>query len=326
MKLDTKNKEAIISLAVSPDGKWLAAGQIDNDGGKPCLTIWDTTNWKCVAETAEDHVFSVSFNRHSDMLAYAVGNDTVGFFDLKTMKTMRSIHLAQVRTICYARNKDLLLVCGEVLTVLDQDHKAIFTYDEYKGFQHTDKLSPDLFKNYYTLPGWVTNNASYGNLPAVAIFCKEDNNVMITGNNDNKFSVYDLHSGKRTAQFPGGAIQASHMITDQGEKYVFLIARIPDANLLWQLENMEKVLPQYLNDEYSGSSSVSFHPTARFFATGNQVGAVAFRDITNGSFLLQETLHEGEVNALAFSADGKLLISGGNDGIVCLTDITSLIS
>jgi WD40 repeat protein len=308
MKLNPKNKEAVISLAVSPDGKWLAAGQIDNDEAKPCLTIWDTASWKCVAESTEDHVFSLSFNRQSNMLAYALGNDTVGFFNLKTMKTERSIPFTQVRTVCYARHKDLLLVSGEVIKVLDQDNKEIFTYEDYKGFQHTD-----------------TSNASYRNLPAVAVFCKEDSSVMISGNNENQFSVYDLHSHERTAQFPGAALQADYMITDKAEKYVFLIARIPYADLLWKLETMERVLPQYLNDEFSGSSSVSFHPSSRFFATGNQVGAIALRDISDGKFLLQQTLHKGEVNTLTFSTDGKLLISGGNDGIICLTDISSLI-
>jgi WD40 repeat protein len=309
MKLDNlKNKEAVISLAVSPDGKWLAAGQMGDD--MPTLTVWDTTNWKCVAGIESEHIFSVSFNRHSDTLAYAAGNDTIGIFDLKKMEAARSIPAPKARSVCYARHKDLLLVAGEIITVLDQDDKVVFTYDEYKGFEHTDKSS---------------DGASYNNLPAVAVFCKEDDSVMITGNNDNQFSVYDLSTGKRTEQLPGGAIQADDMITDKAEKYVFLIARIPYANLVWKLDNMERVLPQYLNEEYNGSSAVSFHPSSRFFVTGNQVGQVAFRDISDGKFLLQEVLHKGEVNALAFSADGKLLISGGNDGIVCLTDISSLI-
>lgn len=309
MKLDNlENKEAVISLAVSPDGKWLAAGQIGDD--VPTLTIWDTGNWTCVAGIESAHIFSVSFNRQSDTLAYAAGNDTIGVFDLKTMKAERSIPAAKVRSVCYARHKDLLLIAGEIITVLDQDDKVIFTYEEYKGFEHTDQS---------------TEGGSYNNLPAVAVFCKDDNSVMITGNNNKQFSLYDLSTGKRTEQLPGGAIQADEMITDKAEKYVFLIARIPYANLIWKLDTLERVLPQYLNEEYSGSSSVSFHPSSRFFVTGNKVGQVSFRDLSDGKFLLQEVLHKGEVNALAFSADGKLLISGGNDGIVCLTDISSFI-
>jgi WD40 repeat protein len=323
MKLDLKSKGTITSLAVSPDGKWLAVGQIGYD--EVCLTICDTATWKSVAEVISNNVFSVSFNRHSDTLAYATGDNTVGIFDLKTMQVKRTIEMLKPVRVVYARSKDLLLIMAEVVKVLDANNEVLFTYDDYKAYQETDGLDPALFKDYYTLPGWITDGAQYRNFPAAAVFCHQDNNIIITGNNDNKFSVYNLQSGQLTAQFFGGALQAGYMLSDKAEKYLYLISQVPDTELLWNLETMERLLPEVMTGQLYGPSFACFHPTSHFIASSGKSGYISFRDIKTGKFLYQEYIHKKEVNALTFSVDGNLLISGDTTGKVLITNITEFI-
>lgn len=303
MELTLKNKPSITGLALSPDGKWMAVTQLWEEGA-PGLTIWDTSSWKCVAEVDPGrtvHVLSASFNRHSNLLAYATSTHTVGIFDMKSMETKQKLDVDKVATVRYAKSKDLLLTTGNVVKVFDENNKAVFTYEGYKMDEGNDK-------------------------PAVAVFYREDTSLIITGNNEDKLSVYDIASGKLTKQFPGGVVQANYMVTDPADKYLFLISHIPDANFLWKLDTMERALPQYLNENSYGASAVSLHPASVYYASGSIAGDVSFISIEKVEYLMSQQLHKGYVSALAFSVDGKLLISAGIDGRVVLTDIAGFIN
>jgi WD40 repeat protein len=270
-------------------------------------------------------ILSLSFNRHSDTLAYLTAEDYIRFFDVKEMSLQREFPFNRPHAVRYAAHKDLLLVIGEEVSVLDKDDIEVWNYTRYKAYKHTEGLDPELFKDYYKMPDWI-ETASYGNLPVAAAFFKDDSSIILTGNNENKFSVYDLKSGKRKEQYPGGVIQAGYLEIDKSEKYLFVIGRLPYADLLWELPEMKRLLPQYLNEDFEGSSSFSFHPSSRFFAIGGIGGKVILRSISTGEFLMEKDLHDDEVKALQFSADGKLLISGGADGKVFITDISEYLT
>lgn len=328
MELNFRNKEAVLCLAISPDGKWLAVGQIVDEDRNPSLSIWKTDTWECVAEEEAgvvSSILSLSFNKDSDTLAYLIGEDVIRFFDIKDMFVQREIPFSKPHSVRYASHKDLLLVTGEEVSVFDKDDVEIWNYNDYKSGEHTEGLPPELFVDYYKMPDWITT-ASYGNLPVAAAFYKNDSSVIITGHNDNKFAVYDLQSGERQEQYPGGVIQAQYMEIDRSGKYMFVIGRLPYADLLWELPDMRRLLPQYLNEDYEGSSCFCFHPSGRFFASGGIGGKISFISIATGKYLFQKDVHDGEVNALQFSGDGKLLISGGDDGKVFMTDITQYLT
>src|SRR6186713_936735 len=177
--LPLTNDRPVISLAASPDGKWLAVGQTGRN--EITLTIWDTETWGCAASVEGDGVCSLSFNRHSDTLAYTDGQYGINMFDLKTMSTGDFLSVDRPRKISYARSKDLLLVCGQAVTVwglpeisgsfntmnedctVDPDTgevtftnyqhpEPLFRYDDYRGFEQTGLLSPEILENYYVLP------------------------------------------------------------------------------------------------------------------------------------------------------------------------------
>ncbi len=328
MELKFKNEGPVLSMAVSPDGKWLAVGKLVDKDRNPSLTIWNTATWECVVEEEAGNVSSIlslSFNRHSDTLAYLIAIDYIRFFNMKDMYLQKEIPFDSPQKVRYAAHKDLLLVVGREVSVLDKNDDELWSYNKYKAFDSTKGLPAEVVKDYYKMPDWV-QTASYGNLPAGAAFFKQDSAVIITGNNENKFSVYDIGSGKRKEQYPGGVLQAGHIEIDKSEKYLFVTARLPYADLLWELPEMERRLPQYLNEDFEGSSGFSFHPSSRYFAIGGLGGKVFLRSISTGEFLMEKDIHDDAVKALQFSADGKLLISGGMDGRVVITDITEYLT
>jgi|GEM_PF-3648468 len=301
MRLPLKSKAPITSLAISPDGKWLAVGQDDKDD-LPALTIWDTVAWKWVADVEKDRIRSLSFSRDSNSLAYATRNK-VGFFNLGAMQLKDSVTAPDVEYVCYGRTRDLLLMAGRTVRVLNApENKELWTYDDYTA-------------------------DFYNAFPAAAVFYQNDSSVMITGIGDTKFSVFDLQTGKMTAQFPGGVKRAYGMVTDNTEKYLWVKSRPPRiANFFWKLDTMTSHLEKDFNEENAISYAICFHPSSRFFAAGNRVGFLGIHDNKTGEMGFHERIHKGTIEAMTFSSDGSLLISGDIRGKVLVTDMTKHIS
>ncbi|SFD74122.1 hypothetical protein SAMN05518672_10322 [Chitinophaga sp. CF118] len=304
MKIELKNKQPIECMAISPDGKLLAVGQSDNLGHKLCLSIWDTASGKYVGGIESGYVVSVSFNRNSDTLAYSTNNNTVVIVDLKFLKFKKTIQMPGINKVCYARSKDLLLISGDVVVVMDEAYKELFSYFDYKS-------QPE--------------RAAENQFPSVAVSCDNDKSVIITGNEERKFFKFDILSGQQTATFPGGIERGVHMVTDETEQYLFLISLFPDTDLLWELKTMKRALTKHLNEKHRGASAVSFHPSSRFFVTGTAAGHIFLKNIKNADVVFKEWLHKKRVNALVFSKDGKQLISGDSGGKLLITDISEYI-
>jgi WD40 repeat protein len=56
-------------------------------------------------------------------------------------------------------------------------------------------------------------------------------------------------------------------------------------------------------------------------ATGGEDGLIHLRDLTTGKELARWKAHDSAVTALTFSPDGKLLVSGADDGAVRVWDL-----
>lgn len=300
MELKFKNKADVLSMAVSPDGKWLAVGKIVDAGHNPSLTIWNTATWECVVEEeggCVSSILSVSFDRHSNRLAYVTSEDFIRFFDLKHMFLQKELSYDRPHIVRYALHKDLLLVIGKDVAVLDKDDVMLWNM----------------------IPDWV-KTGYFTDFPLGAVFYEEDSAVILTGNNDNKYSVYDIKSGKRKKQYPGGVKEATCLEIDKSGKYLFTLGRQLYEELLWELPDMKRLLP-----ELAGYSSFCFHPSSRFFAVGS-AGTVFLMSISKGDILMEKDIQREGISALQFSADGKLLISGGTDGRVIITDISKYLA
>ncbi len=77
-------------------------------------------------------------------------------------------------------------------------------------------------------------------------------------------------------------------------------------------------------DTFAGYlSSVTFSPDGRLLAMGDSRGDVQLRALENGRIIERLTKHTGEVRYVDFSADGKFLVTAGDDNRVIVWDVKS---
>jgi WD40 repeat protein len=77
-----------LGVAFSPDGNWLAS-----TGSQPQLTLWDTRTWLAAHKIFDDEIpyNQVAFSPDGHLLAVALGNNTVKFFDGASLRRVRTL-------------------------------------------------------------------------------------------------------------------------------------------------------------------------------------------------------------------------------------------
>jgi WD40 repeat protein len=68
---------------------------------------------------------------------------------------------------------------------------------------------------------------------------------------------------------------------------------------------------------------VTYSPDGTLLASGNEAYGVKIRDAQSGKLLSVLKVHTGNVRAVAFSANGQTLASGGNDCLVRLWNVAT---
>ena len=92
---------------------------------------------------------------------------------------------------------------------------------------------------------------------------------------------------------------------------------------LWRLATSEnpassplQALPPIKPHDPSGVTRAVFSPEGKLLAVALADGQIEIWDTENQNLLYNLNGHRGQVNSMAFHPDGKLLLSGGQDGIL----------
>ena len=153
-----------------------------------------------------------------------------------------------------------------------------------------------------------------GCLAAVAF--SNDARLLATAGNENFIQLWEAASGKELRQLKGVERGISSLQFAPGDKALASITR--KGFEIWELATGKQI-----QGGAQGGSQIVFSPSGGFIATA-QANAILLLDAASGKELRRFEGHRSWwIADLAFSADGKMLASGGRDHTVALWDVAS---
>jgi WD40 repeat protein len=157
-----------------------------------------------------------------------------------------------------------------------------------------------------------------------AVAWSADGKLLITGGSDRTGRLWDAANGKELRKFEGhaGTVEA---VAFSPDGQLAATGGFGGTVLLWRLGTDDPARP--INTKNNGLSAVVFSPDSRLVAIAtrqdNQVKfPVTVWDVMTAKERAQFVGHQETASSLAFSADGRVLVSGGGDGTVLLWDLT----
>jgi RNA polymerase sigma factor (sigma-70 family) len=303
--------------AYPPRGGLAAAG--DASGR---LDLWDAAKGKLlrVLRRSGPAVTRLAFTADGKTLAAAAADGKVRLWDVPSGRQGKAIScegqkLAWVLTVAFSPN-------GRALCVIDG------------GYQ---------MRLYETATGkvaWRGYSACAGFSPDGAMLAASDGAITVGANSKTDLAFLDASTGKPIRKVgmkgsPNGRHNGVHAVAfAPGGK---LLATAPvggsvclcDARTGKEVRRFRAAFPPRSDDPFfrafldrlesqTRAGALAFSPDGKLLATGGSDGFVRIHEVATGETVLEWKGHEGEALYLAFGADGRSLLSSGEDAQVYL--------
>ncbi|MBI1832103.1 MAG: serine/threonine protein kinase, partial [Planctomycetes bacterium] len=344
-------KAEVRALAISPDGRWLAAGGYDVDKAK-CIRIWDLAQADAdpfapepfVTIAAEGEATCLAFSADGEQLAFWAGKATFASAPIQVVewKTGKSIailegHRQLVYDLAFHPTERRLVSAGGDHFLRAWD---LATGNETVHWNSRDRLVDDT-RVAFTRDGRFAISSGYDTVgvwdgtchherlamrghrdETTAVAFRPDGKRLLSGSADNALRIWDPHAGLPIADHPLSRL-AKHTNT------VASVAYHPTEKIVASASFDKTAI---LRDADSGAQRhalVGHADAVRWitFSSNGDLVATASNDHTcklwnprTGTEIRTLKGHTGKVNTVAFHPNGSRLASCSADGTVRLWD------
>ncbi|KIJ40258.1 hypothetical protein M422DRAFT_174001, partial [Sphaerobolus stellatus SS14] len=304
------HKDRVISVAFSPDGKYIASGSADNT-----VCIWNAKSGQPVGNPLQGHheeVMSVAFSSDGKYIVSGSFDKTIQIWNVKTGQAVREpLHGCQsgVRTVAFSPNGKHIVSCSQDKPIQIWDVKTGQTVRKaFQGHENTVfsvAFSPD---GKYIVSGSLDKTVRIWNAKTVTF--SPDGKYIASGSGDKTVWIWDAKTGEavgKPLQGHQGLVNSvafspdgKHIISGSGDKTI----------QIWDVKT-GKVVGKPLQDQ-SQVLSVAFSPDGKYIVSGGLYDTIR---IWNAKFAktASEPLHRQtpyQKAVVAFSPDGKHIVTG----------------
>jgi WD40 repeat protein/tRNA A-37 threonylcarbamoyl transferase component Bud32 len=282
------NSNQILTLAFSPDGRTLAAGQSGD-----FIRLWDVNGRREPATLAGHRgpVFSLAFSPDGKTLASGSWDKTVRLWDVAGEKERATFHGHREPVFSLAFSPD-----GKTLATGGFD-QTVRMWDMATG------------RERFRINGHTAAVVSLAFAP--------DGQSLATAGWDGSVKLWDATRPQACDHPLGRVVSGGYSVAFSPDGKILAMARSPLV-YVWDIASGKPatVLPGL----QEGDVSVAFSPDGKTLATGG-LGAVArLWDVATLQMRFKLRGHTGNIWSLAFAPDGRVLATGSGDGTVKLWD------
>lgn len=286
----TDTFDSILSVAVSGDSKFLAAGTADSeirlwsvDDGVPFGTLKGHTDW----------VRSVSIDRDGVLLASASEDQTVRLWDVNSQRCLAILngHTGRVYSVVFSPNGKYLASGGEDQTICLWDvagRQLLKKFQEHTNRVWSVSFSPDSTlvassSEDQTIRLWDVATGSCLNVleghetRIWSVTFSPDGRLLASGGEDREVRLWDVHSGHH------------------------------------------RILPGHTD----WVRSVAFSPDGKFLASSGDDNTVRLWDVEEARAIKTLEGHDNRIRSIAFGPDSNMLVSGGDDQTINLWEVNT---
>ncbi len=318
---------AVLSLAISPDGRNLAAGGVSGD-----LDIWQIPDGRKISSLKghTDWIRSVAFHPNANIVASGSEDKTVRLWDLTIRQCIVVLkgHSSWVYSVCFSPDGSRLVTSGEdktarvwdvetqrCLTIL-KGHAArvtsvIFCTDERFLLTSSDDRTLRLW-NIET--GECIRKIKQEGEPLCAVDAGLDG-IVASGGEDYIVRTFDVKTGRCLRNLRGHTARVRCAAFDRDLR---LLASGSDDHTirLWNVDT--GICLRILYGHTSWISSVAFNSNDRILASSSDDRTIRLWNYSSGQCIRSIWGHNQWLRTIAFDPSGRFLASGSDDCCVRL--------
>jgi WD40 repeat protein/serine/threonine protein kinase len=338
----------VSSVAFSPDGRRIVSGSEDTT-----IKVWDTDNGNelMTLRGHEQGVNAVAFSPDGKLIVSGGGNwfnpvdNTLRVWDANNGNELMTIegHEEEVHSVAFSPD------CSRIVS--SSSDNTVKIWDAHNGNElmtlrrHKDRVFGVIFGPYgkrivsgsmdNTVKVWDVDSGSElmtlrgheGYVRSVAF--NPDESIIVSGSGDNTLKVWDTDRDDEVMTLRGheGVVSSVAFSLDDSR---IVSGSVDKTVKVWDVDSGSELIT--LRGHDGVISSVAFSPDGRRIISGSGgwdntiIGGdntLKVWDANNGSELMTLRGHEGGINSVAFSPDGRWIVSGSGDKALKVWDVDS---